>query len=115
MGDDQDCAPSTLDLAAARPDVAVDALHPGALLDTNMVRETFGHSWGSPESGADVILDVVERALSGVTGQYFEEHEPARADEQAYDIRARAELRALTDRMLAPWRSEAAASRPSPP
>jgi NAD(P)-dependent dehydrogenase (short-subunit alcohol dehydrogenase family) len=94
----------TFDLAQKYPDIAINALHPGSMLDTKMVRETFGQSWGKPEDGARAIRIVLERSLADeITGEYFDVERLARANAQAYDDRARAALRRATDDLLAPY------------
>lgn len=90
----------TFDLAEQQR-VPVVALHPGTFLDTGMVRESGITPLGTAESGADAIERVGRRALSGVTGVYFDVLEVGRADPQAYDRDARAELRRRTEELLA--------------
>ena len=80
-------------------EVTVNALHPGSLLDTKMVREGFGAPMGPVETGieAEVYL-AVSPELDGVTAEYFDRTRRARAESQAYDPRARHELWRLTER-----------------
>ncbi|MDC3956988.1 SDR family NAD(P)-dependent oxidoreductase [Polyangium jinanense] len=93
----------TFDLAQKYPDIAINAVHPGAMLDTKIVRETFGQSWGKPEDGARAIRAVLERSLDEqLTGEYFDVERTARANAQAYDDRARGALRRATETLLAP-------------
>lgn len=89
--------------ASSRPFIACNVLHPGSLLDTKIVHETFGASLGPVRTGVTSITRVIEASLAGETGRYFDETRPARAKEQAYDRGARARLRALTDAWLAPF------------
>lgn len=87
----------SFDLAARHPERVVHALHPGTLLDTQMVRDAGVSPRGPASRGAEVIRGVVERALeSARSGEYFDELSPARAKPPAYDESARAELRAAT-------------------
>lgn len=85
----------TIELAERIKDqnITVNALHPGTLLDTNMVRNAGMSPWGDPETGAgaEVYLAVSEE-LEGVTGKYFDVKKEAKADNQAYDIKARKRL-----------------------
>lgn len=86
---------------AARLDpaeVTVNALHPGTLLDTKMVREGFGEPMGPVETGieAEVYL-ATSPELDGVSGEYFDRTERARADDQAYDANVRARLWRLSE------------------
>jgi NAD(P)-dependent dehydrogenase (short-subunit alcohol dehydrogenase family) len=78
---------------AARLDpgeVTVNALHPGSLLDTKMVREGFGAPQGPVDTGIEAELHLATSPdLEGVSGQYFDRTRPARANAQAYDAEAR--------------------------
>lgn len=82
-------------------EVTVNALHPGTLLDTKMVREGFGAPMGPVETGieAEVYLAVAPE-LEGITGEYFDRTKRARADAQAYDAQARRKLRNLSERLV---------------
>jgi NAD(P)-dependent dehydrogenase (short-subunit alcohol dehydrogenase family) len=81
---------------AARLDpgeVTVNALHPGSLLDTKMVREGFGAPQGPVDTGIEAELHLATSPdLEGVSGQYFDRTRPARANAQAYDAEARRTL-----------------------
>lgn len=73
--------------------VTVNALHPASLMDTKMVRESFGASQTSVSEGLDPVLRLVaDPELDGVTGRYLNGRSEARAAAQAYDPEARAEL-----------------------
>jgi len=82
-------------------EVTVNALHPGTLLDTKMVREGFGAPQGPVETGieAEVYL-ATSPTLEGVSGEYFDRTERARADEQAYDPEARRRLWQLSEALV---------------
>ncbi len=89
----------TFDLAEELQDenITVNALHPGTLLDTKMVRDAFGHGQGDPQSGAEAVMDLVASPrFEGVTGRFFERGEEVRAHPQAYDVRARRRLRDIS-------------------
>ena len=54
-------------------DVTVNALHPATLMDTKMVRETFGRSHSSVEEGVEATLRLMEDPeLDGVSGRFFD-------------------------------------------
>ena len=73
--------------------ITVNCLHPGSLLDTKMVRQTFGRPWGSAESGADVEVYVATAPeLDGVSGVYFNRKNRSQAQSQAYDQQTRQKL-----------------------
>ena len=81
-------------------EVTVNALHPGTLLDTKMVRE-FGAARGPVEDGVEAEVHLATAPeLEGVTGEYFDRLRPARADAQAYDDAARRALWRLSERLV---------------
>ena len=61
----------------------VNALHPATLMDTKMVRETFGAARSTVAEGVESTARLVE--LEDVTGRYFNGLSQARADRAAYD------------------------------
>src|ERR671910_1521920 len=78
--------------------VTVNALHPATLMDTKMVRETFGRSMSTVEEGAEATVRLaVSPELEGITNRYFDGTREARADSQAYDEKARKRLWALSE------------------
>ena len=84
--------------------ITVNCLHPGSLLDTKMVRETFGRPMGDVQSGADAVIYLATSPkVEGVTGKYFDEKREARANGQAYDGEARKTLRQLSEKLTEPW------------
>ncbi|HEY4056987.1 MAG TPA: SDR family NAD(P)-dependent oxidoreductase [Kofleriaceae bacterium] len=87
------------DLAERQP-VPVVSLHPGTFLDTGMVRQSGITPLGTARHGAEMVRIAAERALTNTTGVFFDEIEPARCDDQAYDASARALLRERTDALL---------------
>jgi NAD(P)-dependent dehydrogenase (short-subunit alcohol dehydrogenase family) len=80
----------TFELAERRPDLVVNALHPATLMDTKMVRETFGTARSTVAEGVEATARAVE--LEDVSGRYFDGLRPARADRTAYDRGARRRL-----------------------
>ena len=94
----------TFDLAerldAAR--TTANALHPATLMDTTMVRAAFGGSRSTVQDGAEATERLVlDPALDGVTGRFFDGRAEARAHPSAYDPEARRRLRELTAGLLA--------------
>jgi NAD(P)-dependent dehydrogenase (short-subunit alcohol dehydrogenase family) len=89
----------TIDLAEILEGTGVTAtcLHPATYMDTTMVRQA-GHSpMSTVDEGADGIIRLaVSPEVAGVSGQYFNRQQPARADAQAYDADARARLHDLS-------------------
>jgi NAD(P)-dependent dehydrogenase (short-subunit alcohol dehydrogenase family) len=77
--------------------VTVNALHPASYMNTTMVRQAGVTPWTSVETGADAILNLVTSpALEGRSGLYLDGQKEARADAQAYDAKARQQLRTLS-------------------
>jgi NAD(P)-dependent dehydrogenase (short-subunit alcohol dehydrogenase family) len=92
----------TFDLAEQLPadEVTVNVLHPASLMDTKMVRETFGRPWAGIEEGRDATLRlIVDPELDGVSGRYFDGMREAAANPQAYDADARRRLWELSQRL----------------
>ena len=90
--------------------VNTNALHPASLMDTKMVRETFGYAASTVEEGAEATVRLAASPeLEGITGRYFDGQREARANRQAYDAGARDRLWALSEelcgRLLEPLRT----------
>jgi NAD(P)-dependent dehydrogenase (short-subunit alcohol dehydrogenase family) len=80
--------------------VTVNALHPASLMDTRMVRETFGRSMSTVEEGAEAAVRLAAAPeLEGVTGRYFDGTREGRANPQAYDQEARKRLWTLSEEL----------------
>ena len=74
-------------------EVTVNSLHPGTLMPTKLALQGYGRTEDSLETGvAATGRLVLDPALAGVTGRYFDKQQEARANAQAYDPAARAEL-----------------------
>jgi NAD(P)-dependent dehydrogenase (short-subunit alcohol dehydrogenase family) len=83
-------------------EVTVNAVHPATLMDTKMVRETFGRSRSSVEEGVEATLRLIEDPeLDGVSGRFYEGLREGAAHEQAYDPEARRRLWDLSERLTA--------------
>jgi NAD(P)-dependent dehydrogenase (short-subunit alcohol dehydrogenase family) len=90
---------STFDLAEElRGRVTVNALHPATFMDTAMVRDAGIGVVSTVEEGGEATLRLVEE--DRVTGRYFNRTKETRALDQAYDTRARARLRELSDQLI---------------
>lgn len=93
----------TFDLAEelAEQGVTVTALHPATLMDTPLVREAELPPRSTVESGGIATVRLaIDPDLAGVTGRYYDQLEVARANDQAYDTEARAQLRQLSDELI---------------
>jgi NAD(P)-dependent dehydrogenase (short-subunit alcohol dehydrogenase family) len=78
----------------------VNALHPATLMDTKMVRDSFGRTQDSVEDGARSVERLVaDPELDGVSGGYFDRQRESTANEQAYDADARRKLWELSEEL----------------
>ena len=86
---------SGFELAGRMPasEVTVNSLHPSTYMPTKIVLDEVGHSIDSLDEGVDATRRLVsDPALAQVTGRFFDRARETRANAQAYDARARAEL-----------------------
>jgi NAD(P)-dependent dehydrogenase (short-subunit alcohol dehydrogenase family) len=80
--------------------VTVNALHPASLMDTKMVRDTFGYAMSEVEEGTEAVVRLsVSPEVEGITNCYFDGTREARANQQAYDMRARKLLWDLSEEL----------------
>ena len=94
----------TFDLAEdlRQTGITVNSLHPASLMNTRMVVETdyFGGPMTTVEEGAHAVEYLATSPeLDGVTGEYFDGEQRARASAQAYDKEARLRLRILSEEL----------------
>ena len=92
-------AMATFDLAAERPDLRVNVVHPATFMDTPMVRRGGGTPLTTVAHGGEATLRVLQTTL---TGTFFDEDRPAEAHPDAYQPALRARLRVAIDAMLGP-------------
>ncbi len=86
---------SGFELAGRVPaaEITVNSLHPATYMPTKMVLEEIGQHVDSIDTGVNATRRLVsDPALAGVTGRFFDRTREARAEAQAYDAGARAEL-----------------------
>lgn len=89
----------TVDLADELESAGIIAncLHPSTYMNTTMVKQSGTTPISSVETGADAILQLaMSPKLEGKSGLYFNVMSESRASPQAYDARARAQLRRLS-------------------
>ncbi|MGA2518773.1 MAG: SDR family NAD(P)-dependent oxidoreductase [Thermodesulfobacteriota bacterium] len=94
----------TFDLAEdlRKSGITVNSLHPATLMSTRMVLETdyFAGPMSTVEEGAHAVEYLATSPdLGGVTGEYFDGKQRARANAQAYDKEARRRLRILSEQL----------------
>lgn len=87
----------TVDLAAELKNtgVTVTVLHPATMMDTTMVRQSGMPSRSTVDEGAEALMRQIT-ATDTQTGQYYDGLRATRANAQAYDENARAQLRRLS-------------------
>ena len=85
-------------LASGEEGVAITALHPATLMDTRMVRESFGGARTSVAEGVEAVLHLATRA-EDVGGRYFDGTRESSAHQQAYDPDARTRLWEVSERL----------------
>jgi len=78
-------------------DVTVDAVHPASLMDTKLVRQSFGSTRSSVDEGAEAVIHVLDERDG--SGRYFDQTQEARARPQAYDPEARERLWELSEEL----------------
>jgi NAD(P)-dependent dehydrogenase (short-subunit alcohol dehydrogenase family) len=90
-----------IDLAERlEPGVTANALHPSTFMPTKILGPGMDPQ-STVQEGIDATVRlVVDPALDGVSGEFFDVQERARAHEQAYDADARARLRALSEELV---------------
>jgi NAD(P)-dependent dehydrogenase (short-subunit alcohol dehydrogenase family) len=93
----------TFDLASELADagVTVNCLHPATLMGTAMVLLAGVAPVSTLEEGGEATMRLIaDPALAGVTGQFFDGLQTARARPEAYDPGFRARLSEVTNRVL---------------
>jgi NAD(P)-dependent dehydrogenase (short-subunit alcohol dehydrogenase family) len=74
-------------------EVTVNSLHPATYMPTKMVLREIGHQVDDLETGVESVHRLAIGAdLAGVTGRFYDRQRQARANAQAYDASARAQL-----------------------
>jgi NAD(P)-dependent dehydrogenase (short-subunit alcohol dehydrogenase family) len=82
--------------------VTVNALHPSSLMPTNMVREGWTRTIDTLEAGVTATVRLATGAdVAGITGQFFNKLVIGEPDHQAFDSGVRAQLRQVSDRLIA--------------
>ena len=92
----------TFDLAEEVNDagITVNTMHPGAYMNTTMVREMKHEVVDSIDEGANFVLELATHPkFGGVTGRYFDRGVDTRAQEQCYDTEARRKLREISNKL----------------
>ena len=90
----------TLDLAEELEGtgIVVGSLHPATYMPTGMVRRAGVEPRSTIDEGADAVMQLVD-SDDYESGQYFSGLRPTRANDQAYDSRARARLKRVSQEL----------------
>ena len=86
---------SGIELAGRLPaaEVTVNSLHPATLMPTKLVAQWYGRTMDELGTGVEATARLVlDPALAGVTGRFFDRQQEATPNAQAADPAARAEL-----------------------
>jgi NAD(P)-dependent dehydrogenase (short-subunit alcohol dehydrogenase family) len=87
--------------AAGVTDVTANALHPATLMDTQMVRESFGRAMSEVEEGAEALSRLIaDPELDGVSGRYFDQLTEDAPHPQAHDGDVRRRLWTLSEELV---------------
>lgn len=94
-------------LAKQEENISVNALNPGSLLNTNMVREAYGKYWSPADKGADIIYELaLIKKSTEIDGKYFDNDRgdfgPAHSD--AYNNELINQLIEKTENKINPYR-----------
>jgi NAD(P)-dependent dehydrogenase (short-subunit alcohol dehydrogenase family) len=86
---------------AGTDDLTVNALHPATLMDTQMVRGSFGRAMSDVSEGSEALIGLIAQPeLDGVSGRYFDQLEEGEPHPQAYDRDARRRLWDLSEELV---------------
>jgi len=95
----------TFDLAEelAGTGVTANCLHPATYMPTKMVLAARGSGVSTIEEGVQATVHLITAPeLDQISGRYFNGLREARAESQAYDRRARRQLRQLSEQLTGP-------------
>jgi NAD(P)-dependent dehydrogenase (short-subunit alcohol dehydrogenase family) len=89
----------TVDLAEELKgkNVVVTALHPATMMDTTMVKQSGMQARATVDEGATAVMQQITGTVE--SGQYYNGLQAARPNAQAFDANARAQLRALSQKL----------------
>ncbi len=89
--------------AKSNPSITTIAVNPGSLLNTNMVKEAYGHHWSSADKGADILYELaVLEKYEESNGKYFDNDKGifSNAHNDAYNQEKINELISETSKIL---------------
>tara|TARA_B100001778_G_scaffold293758_1_gene265061 strand:+ start:116 stop:913 length:798 start_codon:yes stop_codon:yes gene_type:complete len=89
--------------AKANPNIITIAVNPGSLLNTNMVKEAYGHHWSSADKGASILCALAtSEKYNESNGTYFNNDIGtfSNAHNDAYDLQKISQLLSETNKIL---------------
>lgn len=93
----------SFNFAKANPEITTIAVNPGSLLNTNMVKEAYGHHWSSADKGANILYELaILEQYTNSSGKYFDNDQGDfnNAHNDAYDQEKIATLIFETEKIL---------------
>ena len=93
----------SFNFAETYPEITTIAVNPGSLLNTKMVKETFGHHWSPADKGASILYEIASsEKYKNSSGKYYDNDQGAfnEAHKDAYDRKKIAILLATTKNIL---------------
>lgn len=93
----------SFNLAKQHSNLEVIAVNPGSLLNTNMVKEAFGHHRSSADKGATILYELaVSEKYDNASGKYFDNDQGSfnTAHADAYNSTKIEELMKLTENLI---------------
>lgn len=94
----------TFYMAKKYKDIRFIAVNPGSLLNTNMVKEAYGHHWSPVDKGADILFELaLSEAYKYSSGIYYDNDKEyvSRAHADNYDESKIEALISVTNKVLA--------------
>jgi NAD(P)-dependent dehydrogenase (short-subunit alcohol dehydrogenase family) len=79
-------------------EVLVNSLHPGSFIDTNLVSSHGFEAQTTVAQAADAVMHLVIGEDVG-SGEFYNDLSLGRANDQAYDVAARKQLRELSEEL----------------
>ncbi|MCF4102199.1 SDR family NAD(P)-dependent oxidoreductase [Gillisia sp. M10.2A] len=93
----------SFNFAETYPEITTIAVNPGSLLNTKMVKETFGHHWSPADKGASILYEIASsEKYKNSSGKYYDNDQGGynEAHKDAYDRKKITNLLATTKNKL---------------
>lgn len=93
----------SFNFAETYPETTIIAVNPGSLLNTKMVKETFGHHWSPADKGASILYEIaLSERYKNSSSKYYDNDQGGfnEAHNDAYDQKKIANLLATTKNIV---------------